>query len=147
MQCAIELKHVGPKAHVRRLLEELIGRLEMKISPLRSDAVSMHVVFEENGSRTLYRTSLTCHVPGHLVAAHEERRDAGLSIRKAFAELERQLEKRKVSVRRARLQTRSGSRRRQAARSPSGRAGARRLQPASATALPVAPDDGQSDDE
>ena len=148
MQSAIELKHVGPKAHVRQLLEDLIGRLEAKLSHVRSDAISMHVVFEENGSRTLYRTSLTCHIPGHLVAAHEERRDAGLSIRKAFAELERQLEKLKVSVRRERLlQARSGSRRRQAHRLPAGRAGAKRSQTAGASPLPAASVDGQPDDE
>ena len=59
----------------------------------------MHVVFEVNGSHKLYRTSLTCHVPGHTVAAREEDRDAGTSIRAAFAEMERQLEKQKAIAR------------------------------------------------
>ena len=111
MKRTIELKHVGPKAHVRNLLEELIGRLEDKLAHFPNDAVSLHVVFEENGTHQLYRTSLTCHVPGHTVAAHEERRDAGLSIREAFAEVERQLEKQKALLRREHL--RRTSRRRQ----------------------------------
>ena len=99
MKQTIELKHVGPKGHVRQLLEELSHRLEEKLSHFPSDAVSLHIVFEENGTHKLYRTSLTCHVPGHTVAAHEERREAGLAIREAFAELERQLEKQKALLR------------------------------------------------
>ena len=99
MQRIIELKHVGPKALVRNLLEELIGRLEEKLRPFASDATSVHVVFEVNGSHKLYRTSLTCHVPGHVVAAHEEDHDAGASIRAAFAEMERRLEKQKAIAR------------------------------------------------
>ena len=99
MQRVIELKHVGPKALVRNLLEELIGRLEEKLRHFASEATSVHVVFEVNGSHKLYRTSLTCHVPGHIVAAHNENRDAGASIRTAFAEIQRQLEKQKAIAR------------------------------------------------
>ena len=99
MRRTIELKHVGPRGHVQRLFEELIDRLQEKLQRVSQDAASVHAVFEENGSHKLYRTSLTCHVPGHLVAAHEEGRDAGLTIRKAFAELERQLDKQKAILR------------------------------------------------
>jgi len=99
MKRTIELKHVGPRSHVRGLLEELIGRLEEKLEHFPSDAVSLHVLFEENGSHLLYRTDLTCHVPGHTVAAHEEGRDAGTTIRKAFADAGRQLEKQKALIR------------------------------------------------
>src|SRR3989338_3707201 len=99
MKRLIELKHVGPKEHVRTLLEDLIGRLEEKLKHFPSDAVTVHVVFEENGTHKLYRASLTCHVPGHTVAAHEEHRDAGAAIRKTFAEVERQLEKQKAVLR------------------------------------------------
>ena len=99
MQRIIELKHVGPKALVRNLLEELIGRLEEKLRFFADEATSVHVVFEVNGSHKLYRTSLTCHVPGHVVAAHEEAHDAGASIRAAFAEMERRLEKQKAIAR------------------------------------------------
>ena len=99
MQRIIELKHVGPKAVVRNLFEELIGRLEEKLRHFASDATSVHVVFEVNGTHKLYRTSLTCHVPGHIIAAHEEDRDAGASIRAAFAEMERQIEKQRAIAR------------------------------------------------
>ncbi|MBI3011564.1 MAG: HEAT repeat domain-containing protein [Candidatus Omnitrophica bacterium] len=99
MKRMIELKHVGPRGHVQRLLEELIDRLGNKLKHFPDEAVSLHVLFEENGAHKLYRTSLTCHVPGHTVAAHEERREAGSSIREAFAELERQLEKQKAILR------------------------------------------------
>lgn len=99
MQWNIELKHVGPKAHVRHLLEELIVRLEERLAHFPQDALSLRVVFEENGSHKLYRTSLTCHLPGHMAVAHVEHRDPGLAIRRAFADVGRQLEKRKASIR------------------------------------------------
>ena len=99
MQRIIELKHIGPKAHVRALLEELIGRLEEKVRYFAGEATSVHVVFDVNGSHKLYRTSLTCHIPGHVVAAHEEDREAGVSIRAVFTEVERQLEKQKAIAR------------------------------------------------
>ena len=93
MKRTIELKHVGPREHVRRLIDELIDRLDEKLAHYPEDAVSVHALFEENGTHKLYRASLTCHVPGHMVAAHEENRDAGRAIRRAFAELGRQLQK------------------------------------------------------
>lgn len=99
MKRSIDVKHVGPKEHVRALLVELSDRLEERLRHFPEDAVSLHVVFDENRNHKLYRTSLACHVPGHLVAAHEEQRDAGVSIRRAFAELERQLEKQKAILR------------------------------------------------
>ena len=99
MKRLIELKHVGPRQHVLHLLDDLIGRLEDRLSHYRADAVSLHVLFDENGTHKLYRIALTCHVPGHLVAAHEESRNAGTMIRRAFAELERQLDRLKATVR------------------------------------------------
>lgn len=114
MKRIIELKHVGPKAVVRQLLEDLIDRLEERLRHFKQDALSIHVLFDENGSHKLYRTSLSCHLPGHMIAAHEEGRDPGLTIRKAFAEVERQLEKQKAFMRHEHLRKRLRSRRRQA---------------------------------
>lgn len=99
MKRIIELKHVGPKDHVRQLLDELLDRLEEKLTHFPADVVTAHALFEENGAHKLYRASVTCHVPGHTVAAHEEHRESGTAIRKAFAEVERQLEKQKASIR------------------------------------------------
>lgn len=103
MKRTIELKHVGPKSHVQALLDELIGRLEEKLSHFPADTISLHVLFEENGTHKIFRTALTCHVPKHTVAAHEEGRNPGASIRAAFAEIQRQLEKQKSTVRGDRL--------------------------------------------
>ncbi len=99
MKRIIELKHVGPREHVQLLLEELIARLEEKLQHHRQDSVSLHILFDENGSHKLYRIAVTCHIPGHTVAAHGESRDAGSTIRKAFEEIERQLEKLKAVIR------------------------------------------------
>lgn len=99
MKCTMELKHVGPRGLVQQLLEELTARLEEKLGHFSSEAVSVHIAFEENGSHKVYRMALTCHVPGHTVAAHQEGRNAGLCIRKVFAEVERQLEKQKAIIR------------------------------------------------
>lgn len=107
MKRFIELKHVKPKQHVRDLLEHLMGRLEERLSHFPDDAVSLHVVFEENGTHTLFRTSVSCHFPHHMVAAHEEARDPGTSIREAFEELERQIEKHKALFRREPMRRRS----------------------------------------
>lgn len=113
MKRFIELKHVGPKAHVRRLIDELLDRLEQKLRHFPADAVSAHILFEENGTRTLSRASLTCHVPGQMVAAHEERREPGQAIRLAFEEVERQLEKQDPVRRQRHLRKRSARARRE----------------------------------
>ena len=103
MKRTIELKHVSAKRTVQGLLDGLMDRLEEKLGHLNGDAVSVHVAFEENSAHRLFRTSVTCHVPGHLVAAHEEQRDAGAAARKAFAEVERQLAKYARAARRQQL--------------------------------------------
>ena len=112
MRRIIELKHVGPKQHVRHLIEELSDRLNDKLQHFSEDAVSIHVLFEENGTHRLYRSAVTCHVPGHMVAAHEESRQAGATIREAFAEVERQLERCSAIIRGERLRRRSARTRR-----------------------------------
>ena len=99
MKCTIELKHVGPRAHVQQLIEELVARVEEKLSHFAADSTALHVAFEENGSHKLYRMSIQCHLPKHVVAARQEGRHSGLCIRKAFAEVERQLEKQKAAIR------------------------------------------------
>ena len=96
MNQTIELKHVGPKKVVQSLLWDLIERLEDKLGHLPQEAVAVHVVFDEHRRHQLYRTSVTLHVPRRMIAAHEEGRDSGTTIRKAFAEIERQVEKYKA---------------------------------------------------
>ena len=107
MKRTIELKHVGPREHVQRLINDLIDRLEEKLRHFPREATSVHVLFDENGTHKIFRTSLACHVPGHMVAAREESRDAGATIRRAFAEIERQLERHKTLMRHDRLRRRT----------------------------------------
>ncbi len=102
MKRTIDLKHVGPKDHVRHLIEDLSEHLEEKLRHFPREAVSLHVVFEENGTHTLYRASVTCHVPGHMLATHHESHDSGSAIREAFDELERRVEKETTALRRRR---------------------------------------------
>ena len=129
MKRFIELKHVRARDHVRGLLQDLLDRLEHKFGSGPQDAVSVHVMFEENGRHALFRAAVTCRAPGYTVAAHEEQREPGLAIRKAFAELERQLDKRKAvrrherQVRRSQRTRRSTSKRRPLAPSIDGIAG------------------------
>jgi len=107
MTRTIELKRVGPKKHVRSLIEELIARLEEKLQHVPEEAVSIHVLFDENGTHQVYRTALTCHIPGHVAATHKEGREAGDTIRDAFKDLERQLLKTTLILRGERLRKRA----------------------------------------
>jgi ribosome-associated translation inhibitor RaiA len=92
---------------VRALIDELLDRLEHKLRHFPAEVVSAHALFEENGSRTLYHASLTCHIPGRLIAARKEARNPGQALRGAFAELERQLEKQNRTLRQRHLRRRS----------------------------------------
>lgn len=107
MKRFIELKHIGPRTQVRQLIDELLDRLEHKVRHFSPDAVSAHVLCEENGTRTLFRASVTCHVPRRMVAAHEEQRDPGAAIRRAFKGVERQLEKQDTMQRQRHLRKRA----------------------------------------
>ena len=119
MKRIIELKHVvGPKRHVRALLEDLLDRLEGKLQHFQGDSVSVHALFEVNGAHKLYRAALTCHVPGRTAVAHEEAHDAGDVIRAVFAEVERQLEKHKAVLRREPLRKRAQRNERRSAAAP-----------------------------
>jgi ribosome-associated translation inhibitor RaiA len=109
MKRTIDIKHVGPDGQVRNLIDHLIDRLADKLRHFPEDSVSVHVLFEENGSHKVYRTSLTCHLPRHMAAAHEESRDAGATIRRAFAEVERQLERQDAMIRRKHLRRRAAA--------------------------------------
>jgi len=108
MTRVIEIKHVEARDQVRRLIDGLIDRLEDKLRHFRNESISLHALFEENGSRTVYRTQVSCHIPGHTVAAHEEGRNPGACIRKTFSELERQLAKHSARMRREHLRKRTG---------------------------------------
>lgn len=100
MKRQIELKHVGPKEHVKTLIEELIDRLEGKLERFPTEAISIHVLFNENKARKLYRAAVTCHIPRYTMAAHEEGHNPGSTIRKAFSEISKQISRRTAAARR-----------------------------------------------
>ena len=109
MRLLIDLKHVGPRELVQGLIHDLSDRIEQKLSHMGQDSVSLRVVFEEVPGHKLYKlykAAVTCHIPKHMIAAHEEGRDAGKALRSAFKEVERQLDKQIAIVRRERLRRR-----------------------------------------
>ena len=98
---------------MRHLVETLCDRLDERLRHFDAEAVSVHVAFEEHGgTHKLYRASVTCHVPQHLAAAHEEGRDPGAALRGAFEELEHQLEKHHPIRRRKLIQQQSAQQKR-----------------------------------
>ena len=75
MKHNIEFKHFEPQEHVRKLIEELISRLEKHLKDFNQDVVFFRLLVEENPVRTLYHVSVTLDVPGKTIAAKEERHD------------------------------------------------------------------------
>ncbi len=63
----------------------------------------LHGVAEKHPTRTLYRVSLTLHLPRRLLPAKEESPHAEEALQEAFTELERQLEKHKAFLHRDHL--------------------------------------------
>lgn len=99
MKHNIEFKHFEPAHDVRELVEELISRLEKHLKNFPEDLVFLRLLIEETAVRTLYHVSLTLDLPGRILATKEERHDVKEAIRDAFAEIERQVEKYKASLR------------------------------------------------
>lgn len=110
----LEYKHFSPSPHLQALVKELIARLDRHTPDFPPDARFLRLFVEANAARSLYRVSLTYEVPGRTLAAKAERHDAEEAVREAFAEIERQLERHKASLRHADAYERRG--RREAAR-------------------------------
>ena len=98
MQHSLTLKHVQIKPFFRNLVEELLARLEEQTATFGDTAVFTHVVIEQNKARTLFRVSLNATFPRKTLAVHEEGHDAVKTVREAFDELERQLNKFKAKL-------------------------------------------------
>ena len=99
MQRNVEFKDFTAPKSVRRLMDNRLARIEKKTASFPPDALFLRLMAEENSARTLYRVSITLEVPGKTLAAREERHDLGETIRDAFAEIERQLDAHKASLR------------------------------------------------
>jgi ribosomal subunit interface protein len=91
----LEFKNFSPSHRLRELVEELIARLNRHAPHSPADTIFLRLFMDENATRRLYHVSLTCDVPGRLLAAQEERHDAEEAVREVFLEIERQLEKHK----------------------------------------------------
>jgi ribosomal subunit interface protein len=94
----LEFKNFSPGHHLRELVEDLIARLDRHAPNSPADTIFLRLFMDENAARRLYHVSLTCDVPGRMLAAQEERHDAEEAVRKAFVEIERQLEKHKEAL-------------------------------------------------
>ena len=91
-------KNFSPSPRFREVVDELITRLDRHTPNTSADAIFLRLFVDENAARRLYHVSLTCDVPGRMLAAQEERHDAEEAVREAFTELERQLEKHKETL-------------------------------------------------
>ena len=98
MRSNLEFKNFSPSHRLRELVEELIARLDRHAPHSPADTIFLRLFVDENAPRKLYHVSLTCDVPGRMLAAHEERHDAEEAVRKVFVEIERQLEKHKETL-------------------------------------------------
>jgi ribosomal subunit interface protein len=94
----LEFKNFSPSHRLRELVEELIERLDRHAPHSPDDTILLRLFVDENAPRKLYHVSLTCDVPGRMLAAQEERHDAEEAVRKVFVEIERQLEKHKETL-------------------------------------------------
>jgi ribosomal subunit interface protein len=106
----LEFKNFSPGHRLRELVEELIARLDRHAPNSPADTIFLRLFVDENAARKLYHVSLTCDVPGRMLAAQEERHDAEEAIREAFVEIERQLEKHKETLSRSYLYKRPARR-------------------------------------
>jgi ribosome-associated translation inhibitor RaiA len=99
MNCNIEFKGLAPQIQTQNLIKELITKLEKKTKRFSPDEMFLRLLVEENSARTLFRVSVTLEVPEKTLAAQEERHDLEETVRDAFAEIERQLEAHKATLR------------------------------------------------
>jgi ribosomal subunit interface protein len=98
-----EFKSFEPDEQVKELIQRRIKKLEAKIQAFPPDSALLRVFIEANSARTLYHVTLMMGVPGKTITAKEEDHDAGASIKTAFDELERQIQKHKDTLRHERL--------------------------------------------
>jgi len=94
----LEFKNFSPGHRLSELVEQLIARLDRHAPNSPADTIFLRLFMDENAARKLYHVSLTCDVPGRMLAAQEERHDAEEAVREAFVEIERQLEKHKETL-------------------------------------------------
>lgn len=93
MKTNIEFKQFEPRNGTRELIDQLIKKVEKRIKKFPENAVFLRVLVEHNATRKRYPVSITLEVPGKTLATKEERHDLDETLRDAFAEIERQLDR------------------------------------------------------
>jgi len=99
MKCHIEFKGFAPQKESQKQITDLVTKIEKKTKAFPLDVVFLRLMIEENTVRALYHVSITLELPEKTLAAKKERHDLNETIRDAFAELERQLEAHKATLR------------------------------------------------
>ncbi len=98
MKHNIEFKGFESDQRIRQLIEELVTRIDKTTTRLPKDAVFLRVVVEKSAHH-VYHVSLTLEVPKKTLAAKGETHDLEAGIRSTFAEIERQIEAYKATLR------------------------------------------------
>ncbi len=110
MKHAVEFKGFEPNEAIRKLVEDLVARLERRNRSFSSNPVFLRFLIEEIPPHKLYTISITLDVPQETLAAKQQTHDAEAGIRTAFAEIERQMESYKARMRREHLWKRMAKR-------------------------------------
>jgi len=68
MKHNVEFKNFEPDQRIRKLIDELINKLEKRAKRFRPDEVFLRLMIEENSVRKLYHVSLVLEIPGKRAA-------------------------------------------------------------------------------
>ena len=99
MNFNMEFKGFAPQKDIQKLITQSIGKIEKKAESFSPDVVYLRLLVEQNSARALYHVSISLTLPEKTLAAKEERHDLHETLRDAFAEIERQLEAHKATLR------------------------------------------------
>src|SRR4030095_12749268 len=95
MKHSVEFKNFEPEARIRKLIAQLINKLQKRAKRFPPDEVFLRLMIEENPARKLYHVSLVLEIPGKspdtkkTLATKEDRHDLHETLRDAVDEIER----------------------------------------------------------
>lgn len=98
MKTQVSFQNIQPASHAS--LESTIGelaarRLERQLKRFDPATVELHVQLEKRSHRDLYHAGVRLALPGATLASSEEGPDLMVALRKAFDDIERELQKHK----------------------------------------------------
>ena len=99
MNFNIEFKGFTPQKRIQELIQKLVTQTEKHTNSFSPDVVFLRLLLEENSARKVYRVSINLKLSGKTLVAKEERHNLVETIRRAFTEIDRQLEAYKASLR------------------------------------------------